>query len=127
VSYTQASQERQQASGKAGKCCISICRPTFAARKYRGNLASDTSWMQLTRPSVLFCTVLGYGTRLLLVFLSRLRPTSFAWWEDFLLTTEQQLARLQTSDGRDLILTQGFWALFAFKMHLVSCLPRIML
>jgi len=43
---------------------------TLAARRYRDNLASDTSWMQLTRLSVLFCAVLGYGTRLLLVFLS---------------------------------------------------------
>jgi len=40
----------------------------------------------------------------LLVFLLRLRRTSFAWREDFLVTAKQQLVSLQTSDGRDLIL-----------------------
>src|SRR5215472_5446509 len=51
------------------------------------------------RPSVLFCAGSAYGIHLLLVFPLRLRRTSFAWREDFLLTPKRQLAQLQTSDG----------------------------
>src|SRR5215469_17135719 len=107
--FKTGSAARQEVSGKAGRCCTSTCHPILLSR---ANTAK--TWTVIRRgcshirASVLFCAGSAYGIHLLLVFLLRLRRTSFAWREDFLLTAKQQLASLQTSDRRDLILTQIF-------------------
>src|SRR5262245_21566341 len=93
--FITGSATRQETSGKAGRCSTSTCRLILVPHANTAKIWAVTRrGCSHIRPSVLFCAGLAYGILLLLVFLSQLRRTSFAWREDFLLTAKQQLASL---------------------------------